>query len=86
MWQWHHLYTGSVLIGIGIYLVLSGCLWLGISLIAVGFWLVVDDAGQHILQMNDVRYHSFGNYIGKPLYHFRRWLVKKTGWEWLNKI
>ena len=82
---WHHLYTGLIMIGVGIWLLPS--VW-GIVLIAIGTWLTLDDVGQHRLQrVNDnPNYHSYGHYIGKPLYQLRRWLIKKYGWEWLNKL
>jgi hypothetical protein len=54
----------------------------------VGFWLIVDDIGQHRLQRvnNNPHYYSYGHYIGKPVYWLRRWLVEKTGWKWLYRI
>ena len=82
---WHHLYSGLIMMGVGIWLLPT--VW-GIILIAIGTWLTIDDIGQHRLQRvnGDPNYHSYGHYIGKPLYQFRRWLVKKYSWEWLNKI
>ena len=85
---WHHLYTGIILFGVGIWLLCMGNIVWGTVLTSIGFWLILDDVGQHRLQRvnNDPNYHSYGHYLGKPLYQFRRWLVKKYGWEWLNKI
>jgi hypothetical protein len=82
---WHHLYTGFILMIIGIFILPS--MW-GIVLISIGTWLFLDDLGQHRLQYvyNNPKYHSYGHYIGKPFYQMRRWLIKKYNWTWLNKI
>ena len=79
--RYHHLYTGIILIVIGLIL---NNIWIT----SVGVWLTLDDIGQHRLQKvyDDPNYHSFGHYIGRPLYSLRRWLVAKLGWEWLNKF
>lgn len=79
--RYHHLYTGIILIIIGLIL---NCIWIT----SIGVWLTLDDIGQHRLQKvyDDPSYHSFGHYIGKPFYQLRQWLVKKYGWEWLNKF
>ena len=86
---WHHLYTGIIMLGVGIYLNNweHSYLW-GTILTAIGTWLTIDDIGQHRLQRvyDNPDYHSYGHYIGKPLYQLRRWLIKKYGWEWLNKF
>ena len=86
--RYHHLYTGLILIGIGIWQLCMGNIIWGTVLTSIGTWLTIDDAGQHRLQRvyDDPNYHSYGHYIGKPLYQLRRWLIKKYGWEWLNKL
>ena len=78
---WHHLYTGIILMIVSMW-------WGGCLLFAIGFWLALDDIGQHRLKkvQQDMTYQSYGHYIGKPLYRLRQWLVKKYGWNWLNKI
>jgi len=77
---WHHAYTGIIFISLGKY---QGG-WIGLVLIILGLWMYGDDLYQHWRQRFDKSYHSFLHYAGKPLYQFRRWLVRKTGWQWLN--
>lgn len=86
--RWHHLYSGLILMGIGIWQLCIGNIVLGTILTSLGTWSTIDDIGQHRLQRvyDNPNYHSFGHYIGRPLYQFRRWLIKKYGWEWLNKF
>ena len=69
--QWHHLYTGIIMIIIGICWLPS--IW-GIIFIALGTWLTIDDIGQHRLQKvyNNTSYHSYGHYIGKPFFQLNR--------------
>ena len=76
---WHHLYTGLIMMGVGIWQLCMGNIVWGTILTSFGFWLILDDVGQHRLQRvnDDPNYH---------LYQLRRWLVKKYGWDWLNKI
>ena len=82
--RYHHLYTGLIMLSVGIWLSFS--VW-GTILIAIGTWLTIDDVGQHRLQKayNNPNYHSFGHYLGRPLYQLRRWLIKNYGWEWLTE-
>jgi len=85
---WHHLYSGIILIGVGIWQLYIGNIVWGTILTSIGTWSMIDDIGQHRLQRvnNDANYHSYGHYLGKPLYQLRRWLIKKYGWDWLNKF
>ncbi len=81
--RWHHFYTGNVFIVLVLFISLF---WLKILFFIVGLWFMTDDIYQHRRQVSDRSYHSFLHYAGKPLYHFRKWLIKKTGWVWLKKI
>jgi len=85
---WHHLYSGIIILGVGLWQLSIGNGAWGTILTSIGFWAILDDTGQHRLQRvyNDANYHSYGHYIGKPLYQLRQWLIKKYGWEWLNKL
>jgi len=80
--RWHHLYTGLIIIVIGWFC--AG--WIAWLFFAVGCWLLIDDITQHIIQKKDSNYHSLGHRLGRPLYHLRRWIIKKTGWKWLNRF
>ena len=93
--QWHHLYTGITMMVFGTYFIIQAfilssifLLVIGILTFSIGFYLSVDDIGQHRLQvvLKNPSYISFGHYFGKPLYHIRRWLIQVTGWQWLGKI
>ncbi len=83
---YHHLYTGLIMLGVGIWLLPS--VW-GTILIAIGTWLTLDDVGQHRLQRvyDDPNYYSYGHFLGRPAYQLRRWLIKKfPNLSWLNKL
>jgi hypothetical protein len=86
--RWHHLYTGLSMMGIGIWQLCIGNIVLGTILTSLGTWSAIDDIGQHRLQQvyDNPNYHSYGHFLGRPLYQLRQWLVKKYGWNWLNKF
>jgi len=83
--EWHHLYTGAILILIGLYMsdIYQIVLW------TLGWIIVADDIGQHIMQgvLKSPNYHTPFHYAGKPLYIIRKVLTNKFSWlRWLNKL
>ena len=80
--DWHHEYTGSLLMFVGYYVPraysLSEFVIIVVSLLfMIGLWMKIDDWVQHRMQVKNKAYHSFWHNIGKPLYRFRMFLVKK---------
>ena len=73
--EWHHLYTGAILILISLYMsdIYQIVLW------TLGWAMVADDIGQHVMRgvLRSPLYHTPFHYAGKPLYMLRRWLIKR---------
>ena len=85
--EWHHLYTGIILVVLGI---LSGVSFTVMAILWTFGWLLIgDDIGQHVMQgvLHNPNYHTPWHYAGKPFYVLRGWLIKKyPECRWLGKL
>jgi len=76
MFEMHHAYFGAIIMAFGFYY--------NIWLIVFGFWIMMDDVGQHIMINNyDKNYVSFLHWAGRPFYR----LISKYKWlSWLKQF
>ena len=72
--KWHHLYTGEILIELGIYQIIHGCYIFALIDIVFGLFLAIDDIYQHHKQreLNNPDYRTIGHNLGRPIYHLIR--------------
>jgi len=85
--EYHHLDTGWIMVWVSIYLIHIGSFIWATLLYLIGLFLAIDDTIQHMHQVENPSYHSFGHKIGRPIYHLINWLAKNVSWlKWLRRL
>ena len=77
-WEAHHFFWGVIMWVLGFYGIFVWSKWLVLALFAFGFWNMVDDMIQHIIQRRELEENGCYETVSF-LHWWPYWLLRKLG-------